>query len=548
MRFLLITTALFLLILGACQDELDRRLDDIEKIALNNPDSAFVELGKGFDSTKMSRRQAARHKLITAVAMEVSYMDSILLANSDSLLSLPLELFRDVDDGRRLAIALYLKGRCDYSNTRYPDALRYLIESSYYADNDTMPYWSMRIHELISQTYKNAYQGDKAIEHLRKAKEYCRLIDNKIMELCIWGSISFTYDEENQHDMAVATADSILREYDWLKKDNPTWWQNINFFLLPVYADAKENDKALKAFSYIRNKPNPLGYAYFLGVCRMHANIGDNNTANIYLDSAFMISRTHRDTMVCKGYLAERYRREGRDEEAIRLEYLVKKWSDSIASATLNQSLAQVEADFNREKWLCQQEKNRRLKLIGWSAAAVILLGGCAAMILIRHRQRKNQDRLIALESELRNTFDALQIREEELKTLKKYKDEVDSKKRIDKVLDDKIKFINHVAEYWIGYGGNDYNGKGIDLRNIVAALRDTASMKIFHDIADKEKGKWPNLNEKEGLLKTMLDLGLTIKGASMLLNESQKTVYTRRNRLKAKLSTEGGKETVDEN
>ena len=548
MRFPLITGILFYLLLCSCQDEIDRRLDNIEKFIIYEPDSALYELGIYFDSTKMNPGQIARHKLLTAQSMEAAWMDSLLATKSDSLLDYPLKYFTENGDNRRLSISLFLKGTYEFSSEFYPQALSSLLQSAALADQDTLPYWSMRIHELIADTYKKGYQDDKSIVHYRLAKNYSRLTHSTIHELCNWIDVAIAYSNDNNYKLAILTADSVIKEYASFEKKDSVWWQNINFFLLPIYADAKENDKALKAFSYIRNKPNPLGYAYYLGVCQMHANIGDNNTANIYLDSAFMVARTHRDTMVCKGYLAKRYRREGRVEEAIQLEYMVNKWSDSVASSTLSKSLSQVEVDFNREKWLRQQEKNRRLKLIGWSAAAVILLGGCAAMILIRHRQRKNQDRLIALESELRNTFDALQIREEELKTLKKYKDEVDSKKRIDEVLDDKIKFINHVAEYWIGYGGNDYNGKGIDLRNIVAALRDTASMKIFHDIADKEKGKWPNLNEKEGLLKTMLDLGLTIKGASMLLNESQKTVYTRRNRLKAKLSTEGGKGTVDEN
>lgn len=367
------------------------------------------------------------------------------------------------------------------------------------------------------------------------------------MELCIWGSVASTYDEENQHDMAVATADSILREYDWMQKDNPVWWQNINFFLLPVYADAKENDKALKAFSYIRNKPNPLGYAYFLGVCQMHANIGDNNTANIYLDSAFMISRTHRDTMVCNGYLAKRYRREGRDEEAIRLEYLVKKWSDSIASVTLNQSLAQVEADFNRDKWVRQQEKNRRLKLLGWTAAAAILIAGAVAMIFIRRRQRKNQERLIALESELRNTFDALQIREEELKTLVKDKNEA-SGKRINELLNERQTFIQHVADYWIKYGGKDNNGKGMDIKDIVDRLRAPETMRPYLESADRERQKWPALNDKEVLLKTMLDSGLTVKVIAMLLDEPCKTIYTRRKRMEEKLKAENKQDKGDDN
>lgn len=533
--------------MSACHDEFDRRLDDIENIVISKPDSALVELGNCFNSKKMCRSQLARHKLLTSAAMDIDFRDSIFLANSDSLLSLPLEYFRDANDSRRLAIALFLKGRCLFSVARYPEALHVLLEASELADNDTIAYWSMRIHELISDTYRAAFQGDISIMHLHKAKKYSRLAHREISELYNWTDIATTYNEEGQQGLAVATADSILREYDWMRKDNPVWWKNINFLLLPVYADAKKNDKALKAFSYIRNKPNPLGYAYFLGVCRMHANIGDNNTANIYLDSAFMISRTHRDTMVCKGYLAERYRREGCDEEAIRLEYLVKKWSDSIASATLNRSLAQVEADFNREKWLRQQEKNRRLKLIGWSAAAVILLGGCAAMILIRHRQRKNQDRLIALESELRNTFDALQIREEELKTLVKDKDEA-SGKRINELLNERQTFIQHVADYWIKYGGKDNNGKGMDIKDIVDRLRAPETMRPYLESADRERQKWPALNDKEVLLKTMLDSGLSVKVIAMLLDEPCKTIYTRRKRMEEKLKAENKQDNGDDN
>lgn len=547
MRLIYIINVFFLLLMSACHDEFDRRLDDIENIVISKPDSALVELGNCFNSKKMCRSQLARHKLLTSAAMDIDFRDSIFLANSDSLLSLPLEYFRDANDSRRLAIALFLKGRCLFSVARYPEALHVLLEASELADNDTIAYWSMRIHELISDTYRAAFQGDISIMHLHKAKKYSRLAHREISELYNWTDIATTYNEEGQQGLAVATADSILREYDWMRKDNPVWWKNINFLLLPVYADAKKNDKALKAFSYIRNKPNPLGYAYFLGVCRMHANIGDNNTANIYLDSAFMISRTHRDTMVCKGYLAERYRREGCDEEAIRLEYLVKKWSDSIASATLNRSLAQVEADFNREKWLRQQEKNRRLKLIGWSAAAVILLGGCAAMILIRHRQRKNQDRLIALESELRNTFDALQIREEELKTLVKDKDEA-SGKRINELLNERQTFIQHVADYWIKYGGKDNNGKGMDIKDIVDRLRAPETMRPYLESADRERQKWPALNDKEVLLKTMLDSGLSVKVIAMLLDEPCKTIYTRRKRMEEKLKAENKQDNGDDN
>ncbi len=547
MRFPLITGILFYLLLCSCQDEIDRRLDDIEKFIIYEPDSALYELGIYFDSTKMNPGQIARHKLLTAQSMEAAWMDSLLATKSDSLLDYPLKYFTENGDNRRLSISLFLKGTYEFSSEFYPQALSSLLQSAELADHDTLPYWSMRIHELIADTYKKGYQDDKSIVHYRLAKNYSRLTHSTIHELCNWIDVAIAYSNDNNYKLAILTADSVIKEYASFEKKDPVWWKNINFLLLPVYADAKENDKALKAFSYIRNKPNPLGYAYFLGVCQMHANIGDNNTANIYLDSAFMISRTHRDTMVCKGYLAERYRREGRDEEAIQLEYLVKKWSDSIASATLNQSLAQVEADFNRGKWLRQQEKNRRLKIMGGTAAALILIAGVVGMLLIRHRQRKNQNRLIALESELRNTFNALQIREEELKTLVKDKDEA-SGKRINELLNERQTFIQHVADYWIKYGGNDNNGKGMDIKDIMDRLRAPETMRPYLESADRERQKWPALNDKEVLLKTMLDSGLTVKVIAMLLDEPCKTIYTRRKRMEEKLKAENKQDKGDDN
>lgn len=533
MRFPLTIGIILLLLLTSCRSETDRRLDDIGRFARSNPDSALTELGKGFDSTRMSRTQLARHKLLTAQSMDAAWMDSLLAARSDSLLAFPIRHFRETGDDGRLAVALLLKGNCEYNDARYPEALRVLLEAAELADRDTIHYWSMRAHELLHYIYKNGYQADKSVEHLRKAALYSRLANRPMNELYNRSDMAVSYLDDRRYDAAVALADSILREYSWMRGDAPDVWGEINYYLIQVYAETKNNDKALKAFHYVSKAAHPRQPLYYLAVNQMFVNLEEYDKAAVYLDSARITATTREDSMIYSRHLAERLRREEREEEAIPLELAVKKWSDSVATTTLSRSLTQVEADFNRDRWLRQQESSRRLKILGWTAAIAILIAGGATLIFIRRRRRMQQERLLAMMDELRNTFETLKTRDEELRVL--INDEGRPKGQLGELLEDKVAFIRHVADCWSRYGGDDYDGKGIDLRHIVADLRAPESMRLFHDLAEKNRGRWPDLKEKDLLLQTLLGLGLSVKAIAMLLDEPVKTIYSRHSRLRAK-------------
>ena len=534
MRFPLTIGIILLLLLTSCRNETDRRLDDIGRFARSNPDSALTELGKGFDSTRMSRTQLARHKLLTAQSMDAAWMDSLLAARSDSLLAFPIRHFRETGDDGRLAVALLLKGNCEYNDARYPEALRSLLEASGLADTDTIHYWSMRAHELLHYIYKNGYQADKSVEHLRKAALYSRLANRPMNELYNRSDMAVSYLDDRRYDAAVALADSILREYSWMRGDAPDVWGEINYYLIQVYAETGDNEKALKAFHYVSKTAHPRQPLYYLAVNQMFVNLEEYDKAAVYLDSARITATTREDSMIYSRHLAERLRREGREEEAIPLELAVKKWSDSVATTTLSRSLTQVEADFNRDRWLRQQESSRRLKILGWTAAIVILIAGGATLIFIRRRRRMQQERLLAMMDELKSTLETLKARDAELDSLIDNDNDA-SKGHLDELIGSKVEFIKHVADYWTKYGGDDYDGKGIDLRKIVAELRSPESMQLFHDLAEKNRVKWPDLKEKDLLLQTLLGLGLSIKAIAMLLNEPVKTIYSRHSRLRAK-------------
>lgn len=72
--------------------------------------------------------------------------------------------------------------------------------------------------------------------------------------------------------------------------------------------------------------------------------------------------------------------------------------------------------------------------------------------------------------------------------------------------------------------------------------------MRPYLESADRERQKWPALNDKEVLLKTMLDSGLTVKVIAMLLDEPCKTIYTRRKRMEEKLKAENKQDKGDDN
>lgn len=474
----------------------------------------------------------------------------------------------DTGDNGTHAEAMLEKGKAEMASGRYPEALMTLLQGAELADSDSLPDLSMTIHQLAADIYQRDGYMDRAVYHLRQALHFGRLADSPTVP-DIWTGLAIAYSENKDFDMATATADSILLRYSRLKADNSEAWAQTNLRLLEVYVNAGDTAKSTKSFTVASaGIERPMESREYVTVGRMYGNAGDCRMAHVYLDSALKTARTPADTMACRLRLGEILRKEGRDQEAVKMEHSYYEWLGTSVSERLREEPIRVEAEFNQWKLTKQRQKTGAFLTYGGIAAAVTAIAVIAIVIFWRRRRLLDGKRIGGIEEQLESMHARLKEIDTEIQARSAEKGDVadNNDSRTRKLMMEKVVFANRIADIRSKCGNDGQDDS--TLPDVTATFRSEGSRQQFYGFGrllmerpvhdyESEDGvmkSWEMCKRKQKALPKLEDgmtlkeedlhlyllqeCGLTVKAVAMVLDVPQKTVYTRLTRLSTKIES----------
>lgn len=405
------------------------QLDEISKIADDNPDSALTLLSK-FDTDKNEWGKGDRmhYELVRLKAENKSGA----VFTSDSVIKEVVDYYKDKRDANQKMLAYYLLGRAYFDMEEAPEALQAFYDAISAADTTsatcdygtlTVVYGQMsRIFHKQNLPHDEIWALKHYIEYIRRyesQKDYIIEKEQMIRPLYLLNEkdsvlqiINDTYSALKQMGEHQEAADAIA----------------VSIY---IYLERGELDKAKHAMDIFENES---------GLFDKHGNIAKGREHYYYIKGLYELAVNRLDSAehyfrkaIKYGYLSEGYRgllsiyREKQNIDSVN--YFSRQYEaaqDSLHNKMQTNAIHQMSALYNysRSQKVAEQEREKaqdRLYLLSIISFATIILLIVVIVVawLYRKNQKEKKARIAELEETLNNARSQRNAVQEELRILK---------------------------------------------------------------------------------------------------------------------------------
>lgn len=381
-----------------------------------HPDSAYHSLKK-MDVKSLSHADNALYSLLLVQAMDKNDIP----LESDSLILVAVDYFRNVSDSFRKAQTYYYWGRYYETQDSLKQATMLYLRASSAVEKTNGYRLATLIYNHLGNIYYNWDWYDESLEMQRRALEYSRLAEEYNLGI-VYRDIARCYFMEEKDDSAFYYYELALNNVDSIKY-RELYAGLLNELGRSYYVIGNSN----QALEYVTQAIN-LGnsdnlHHYYLLKADIYNSLNSYDSVNFYFNKALNSSDLYIKAASYVG-LYKLKKKQNSWEDAIRYNDQYLFYRDSIEKIQQREEVVRIQQKYENEK--LQNENNKlllkykdkvlvinRLVLFG----VIILLG---IVLLYEIRKNRKENTLMLKELELKNKDLVLMMQDQELSILQK--------------------------------------------------------------------------------------------------------------------------------
>lgn len=517
--------------------EVDHALDVAENVIWTRPDSSLSAL-KSIDTLDLrSESRHARYSLLYSMALDRNCIDT-----SYTGIILPAVRFYNHhgSDADRMRVYYYL-GRLHYNGGDFLSAIKCYMQAKEYSYDSKDFVFRGLISSAISDVYA---RNDNFQEKVRYSEEAVNCFTEAHDSLRVWittGRLASYYADCKNWEKS----DSLYSEF-FSHSPYDTTVLAEHLFNASRYSLLKPNPDPLQSMELFKKaifeyggKPSVTdyaAYAYALGL------LGDTSAA----DSIFsQLDASGNETLPLMVWKYRAFKNRSDFKEALDMFERSVALQEASITAALNQSVAQAQSDYFKTKAKLAEKDRRMLVLARWIVFLAGILGLFIAFTFHLHNKRKWARRMAEMSMineevnvRLSKEQDALSDKEQALQNLRrKY---VLTYKRQYSQLNDLC------AEYWATAGSGKEQERIYEKVKKIVSVIDGCNQKRLERMIDENLGgimsglraDLPDATDNDFRFIALNILGFDAKTIARVMNYTVQSVYTKRVRLRAKISS----------
>lgn len=532
------------LLLSCGRSSIDRQLDDIESYIRERPDSALSAI-RSIDRTLLSSAESRAHfSLLHAMALDKNYIDTTDL----SVIQPAIDYYREHGSPQKrmrtyfyLGCIYYNRGETDSAMTSYMKALE---DSLSVNDNNLKEI----IYSSISDIFSQNYNDEEELNYALRALEYGRVANDSLGIWAITGHIASClanlkmWDESERYYQAFYG----MPVYDSVRY----FRRKINHVKNYILGPTKDADKCIEILEeVIKSYPRAMtveGYCLYAYAFQQKGNESQANSLLRQLEAM----DSHSEVLRLWRYRILRDQKKY-DKAISDLESSVLT-QDSIVISALRQSLVQTQRDYIKLQAIGLKKDNetKRLNILFTISLSVLIISLLGILYFRRIAAYNSRIRkLYDLQREAQVMLSLLNEQNEELSSELKQKelDLLSLKKQFASMYKSQFKSLNDLCAAYLSPVKKDKKDKLYEeaLRQINIIANDEGSRNKFMTIVDKSldniiqklREDLHGSKEEDFTFLMFVIVGFDAKTIASLTGYSVGTVYTKKTRLKHKIS-----------
>lgn len=498
-------------------------LERAEAVIDSMPDSALALLST-LDVARLDGGDKAWYALLQSKALDKSYID----VSDDSLIVQAVRYY-DGEGSDHEMQAHYYRGVVMNNSGDFRTAVVEFLKAEHLAEALNSDLYYAKSNEMLADVYYKSYNMERSIIHRRIAVESYRNAGKKTNELFAIVEIATSYDYMDLPHRSIELLDSIADQV--LDEDSVFIGVYHSAYILPCI-NLGNNEESLKHAQLVQQYWHDSDYSSDELLLVFQAYY-----ANDMVDEAMPLF-----------YKAASFTEGVNDENIAYLRYKIKEYYNEIDSAytyikqmlsihrervqkSLSQAAALADRDYNEKLYIDELEAHNKDRLI--FALIVIALVMLVMCIILLYRQKAARHRM-----QLESLIYEFKHQQTQLK------DDVYT------LFKERFLAIDKIGtEYFTGKDSDKM--RSIMLKNIETELMSIVSPQsmsqlrnminlLLDGVIDRMEAQLTFVKEQDIDFICLLAAGFSMKSIALLMNMTQSNCYSKRRRLKEKISQSG--------
>ena len=370
-----------LLLLVSCQSQAERQMNRAEALMTERPDSALALLRSIEPAMCPTKKEKARHALLTSMALDKNYID----VTDDSLINVAVSYYSRKRNPAGKMKAWYYQGIVLKNAGRYTSAILSLEKAEQLALKMDDAHMLGLIYRNIAELFNATYNDVAAIDYDTKALHAFEANGDTLYAIHILYSLAVDYFNEKESEKSIA----LLQKLRALDLE-----ETFRHVCDLHYANnlTQERDSLDLAIALYRKTPlslmHAMDYGYYANA--LHAT-GQKDSAWVWLEKGYRASPGKEATAALQ-YLHSLIAFQEKDfEQAYRLQNSALFTQDSLMGVLLQESLSNAQRDYYREEKRSLDQVvglQRRTMLFG----VLIALLSAALLLLWQQKEKSRRD------------------------------------------------------------------------------------------------------------------------------------------------------------
>lgn len=521
------------IVIASCQKrKIEPLIQQAKDIIEEHPDSALIIMEELHDPQGLKKSQYYQYYLLYIQAKDKGYKD----ITSDTLIFDIQKYYISKNDIERVALASFYCGRVFQENKNYEDALQIYLDAENYLKQSKNDNLKGLFQAAIGEIYYHQLLTDESINHFKRASDYFKSAEKYRNEIMAYRFIGNTYLIQNKTDSAFVY---LFKSLGLAEKYNlESEKLNVRLGLGIAYRQIKEWQKSEDFYrlAWLNATDSIIKAKIALNFVHLFESEAKNDSVEYYLQMAekYLPQKTNNPLA------ANIYRqwsafeeRNSNFKEALEKYKMYNKHLAAIINENKNSAVMEIEKKYN-----FQQIENRNKQLVIVRQRILLfslglLLTLIMSIILFVSRSTKNKKMLEDAE------FKIYQMQE----MAKSFNEKESSFRNV---------LIRHLdilkkAALLEGYLKEDEIKTGKNLLrkfNDVVYGQKELDWKILYDtlnnasngILDQVKRKFPQLEESEFRICSLVFIECNNTEIAIILNYSVNTIQAKKSIIRKKL------------
>lgn len=538
----------------------DAILDRADSLMESLPDSA-LSLLHTIDSHRIAGGESrARYALLMSQALDKNYID----VTSDSLISVATAYYADRPDSPELMKSLFYQARIYYNDKRYDRAATYATHAYEIAVKLDDPFWKGKTSDKIAEIFNKTYNYDECIKFRKIA--VTSYAQTKKRNFYQWALLSLSNDYINigEYEEARSIIDTIQTQENDALSDS-AFTDNYIKTLFEYHIAIGEYQNAKIDFDNL-TKLNfqQLSAINYGSIGYVETMLGNKALAKQYIDSAYKLAQENsiNDFFAADianwGYL----KLCGDKNEIINFTERIIDTQNRLVEESIKQSALGAQRNFyNRQSELAAEKESKMREYVTFGIIVAIIVIACIITFFKSRMTLKNNAIELKI-NEVALLSAEIDKRENECRLLKTQLADITEKaciqpgssqqytrlrQLVNRLLAGRFNPINKILDEY--YENADTpTAKAAIYNRVEKELKNLASSKSMNEIENlvnesldnimtRFREEFPWVSKEDTSIFMLNAAGLSQKAISLLLGIKLKSLYTKRARLKERIT-----------